>query len=323
MNISVIFTGGTIGSVQKDAWVGVDESTQYTLLQPFQTRYEEICFTTGAPYNILSENLSADQLNLLQKEVWRVLQEKPDGIIITHGTDTLQYAATAIEYAFGDAEIPIVFVSADYPLEDPKSNGYVNFEAAVEFILHSKQAGVYVSYKNEDKACVDFHVASRLLQHNEASANLYSLQNVICATYENELCVCNSIPASGQSIGVASYLCNPGILTVESVPGNHYRYDLEGVQAILLKPYHSATLNTDNEAFVTFCRQAQAKKIPIFISNVPKGEQYESSKSFAELGIRVAPYSTFVALYMKLWLGISLKVDLGAFVDQPICREIG
>ena len=323
MNISVIFTGGTIGSVQKEAWVGIDDATQYTLLQPFEKKYKDVCFKTGAPYSILSENLSASELNLLQEELDGVLKNKPDGIIITHGTDTIQYTAAAIEFAYGNVDIPVVFVSADYPLEDPASNGYINFEAAVEFIRKGTCKGIYVSYKNEDTSYVDIHVASRLLQHGERSANLYSLDNCVCAVYEQEVKVLScveSVPA--PSVAPVTYIQDAGILTVESRPGNYYGYALNGVRAILLKPYHSATLNTDSEAFVEFCKKAAALQIPIFIANVPKGEQYESSKYFDDLGICVAPYSTYVSLYMKLWRGISLGADLKESVMKPICHEI-
>ena len=311
MNITVVFTGGTIGSLQKQSWIGLDAAATYKLLQPFQERYPDICFTTKSPYNILSENLSGRELNLLQGVVAASLGEQPDGIIITHGTDTLQYTATAMEYAFADAAVPIVFVSAAYPLEYPETNGYLNFEAAVELIRTRCTGGVYVSYKNDDQAHVNLHYASRLLQHGEQSANLYSLNNEIYAIYDGKITVNKQLlPKSVSCGGIVEY-CDPaGILTVESVPGNGYDYALERVRAILLKPYHSATLNTESPFFVQFCRRARERNIPIVVIGAAAGIPYESTKFFGELGIHVVPFGTYASLYIYLWRGISLEVNL-------------
>ncbi len=314
-NITVIFTGGTIGSLQKQSWVGLDASAQYMLLNPFQERYRDVSFSVKTPYAILSEHLSGRELNLLQDAILETLREKPDGIIVTHGTDTLQYTATAMEYAFANAGVPIVFVSAAYPLEHPATNGYINFEAAVELIRGHDDGGVYVSYKNEDQSKVNIHIPSRLFQHGEQSANLYSLRNAVYATYDGAITRCGMLPASPSSdYGVVCYSETSSILTVESVPGSAYNYMLDSVGAILLKPYHSATLNTASDAFAGFCRRAQREEIPVFVAGVWEETQYESSKCFEELGIHVAPFGTYVSLYMKLWRGISLGKDLPEYV---------
>lgn len=314
MNITVIFTGGTIGSLEKQAWIGLDDCTQYKLLNPFQERYKDIAFSVKMPYAILSENLSGRELNCLQDVLAETIREKPDGIIVTHGTDTIQYTATAMEYAFADAGIPVVFVSAAYPLEHPATNGYINFEGAIEFIRHRSQGGVYVSYKNEHQSYTQIHIPSRLLQHGEQSADLYSLGNCVYATYNGEIFSRETVCPAHSDSGVVRYCDYPGILTVESVPGNAYLYSLESVCAIILKPYHSATLNTTNDAFVDFCRRANAKGIPIFLASIPGDVQYESSQMFIQLGIHIVPLPTFISLYVKIWRGISLDKNLTEYL---------
>ena len=91
MRIAVIFTGGTIGSCIKDDFIGIDNKMQYVLLKNHE-HDNEITFETYSPYSILSENLSANEINLLQEEISKRLSEGFDGIIVTHGTDTLQYS---------------------------------------------------------------------------------------------------------------------------------------------------------------------------------------------------------------------------------------
>lgn len=317
MKISIIFTGGTIGSRAKREWVGIDESTNYLLLERIDKTGVE--FKTVSPYSILSENLSAKELNLLQAAVREELEKQPDGIIVTHGTDTLQYSAAAIEYAFADTPVPIVFVSADYPLDNPETNGYANFEAAVRYIQAGGPKGVFVSYKNAgDRAKI--HLASRVLQHTEGVADVHSIGEVV-ATYGAALEAHSVAFAAPQPLGVVPYTEDAQILSVESAPGNAYRYALDGVKAIILKPYHSATLDTANKALKTFCRRADEAGIPVFVCGAREGSGYESAKLFSELNIRVAPYGTYVSLFMKLWAAISLEKEIVPFVETQIANE--
>ena len=323
MRISVIFTGGTIGSLTGSEWVGLNSKTNYMLLEKFAERYSGITFNTSEPYSILSENLTASQLNLLQSAVEKELSNKPDGIIITHGTDTLQYAGAAIEFAFGGAEIPIIFVSADYPLDNPKTNGFINFEAAVEMIKSGKEKGVFVSYKNESESLVKLHLASRIFAFNESCAEIGGI-NSVAAVYENgEISFKDAHRNENPNqTGVTEYSENSGLLLVECRPGDSFAYSLDGVRAVLLKPYHSGTLNTDSENLTAFCKRAEEKGIPVFVSGVKGGIGYESSKAFEDLGLIPAPYSTFISLYVKLWAAVSRGEALEEAANNAIANEI-
>lgn len=323
MRIAVIFTGGTIGCSTKGSWLSIDNSTQYLLLKKFEHYKSEITFEPYSPYNILSENLSATELNVLQNEISNKISENFDGIIIAHGTDSLQYTAAAIEYSFCDCNIPIVFVSAQYPLDNEKSNGYSNFEAAVEFIRNKIANGVFVAYKNDRETTTNIHIASRILQHIENDSDIYSIDGTTYAKYDGSFTT-NSITMSGttNAIGVVRYTSDSQILTVQSIPGSTYSYSLDNIKAILLQPYHSGTLNTANAEFVKFCNLAYKKQIPIFVSSVRPGISYESSELFEKLNIIPLPYSTYISAYMKLWAGISLDRNLIEFMNKPIGNEI-
>ena len=302
MNIAVIFTGGTIGSCIKDDFIGVDNKMQYVLLKNYEND-NEIVFDTSSPYSILSENLSAKELNLLQKEIAEKLSQDFDGIIVTHGSDTLQYSSTAIENAFGDCKIPVLFVSADYPLEDNRSNGFANFKCAVEFIRNKISNGVFVSYKNDDENITNIHIPSKLLGHNELNANVYSIDKSPFAQYDGNFTVNDVYSCKGN--GIVNYSEDSQILVVSSVPADNYSYSLENVEAILFKPYHSATLNTSNEKLVSFCKSATEKRIPMYVLGAKSETGYESTRIYKDLNINILPYGTFVSAYMKLWAELS------------------
>lgn len=323
MKILVIFTGGTIGSTVTGDWIVTDESTKYTLLEHFKIKDSETEFDVRTPYTLLSENLSAREINLLQEEIARGLEAGYDGIIVTHGTDTLQYTAAAVEYAFAGCKIPIVFVSSNYPLEDKRANGHDNFAAAVAFI-QKQLGGVFVAYRNSGEKVTDIHLASRILQYNECTSKLYSIDEMPYAVYDGKTFQFTAVTPCAQSrpLGMVSYTESSDILVIDSHPGDNFAYTLEGVKAVFIKPYHSATLNTGNVHLHDFCKQAAERNIPVFVANVQPGISYESTKHFNDLHIIPLPYSTWISAYMKIWAGLSLGENAAEFVFQPIANEI-
>jgi L-asparaginase len=324
MKILVVFTGGTIGSTLSDGWISPDQKTKYMLIDNYQrTHGDGVEFSYEEPYTILSENLSAEEINKLIECVGKSVHGDYDGIIVTHGTDTVQYSASALSYAFGDSPIPIVLVSSNYPLDDARSNGDRNFEAAVELIKSRSDGGVYVSYANDgDKVCI--HDGNMLLCHGETDDKLLSLRDNVYAYYCDGSVIINPNHVKGKgngTLGMYSLKPRPGVLVISSLPGDSFLYELNDCKAIILRPYHSATVNTVDEASRRFFADVRERKIPVFVVNGEDGHTYESVKEFDELGLIKLPLSTFVSAYVKAWIGVSRGEEIERFMLRPIAGE--
>ena len=112
MKIDVILTGGTIGSSYGEKFISPDCSAKYLLINNYKAKYgDDVEFSVKSPYTILSENLSGEYLNLLISVVKKSLDSDADGIIVAHGTDTLQYSACATAYCVGSNTKPVLFIS--------------------------------------------------------------------------------------------------------------------------------------------------------------------------------------------------------------------
>ncbi len=326
MKILVIMTGGTIGSVRTGDWIAPDETRSYVLIDRYLTKHPDtdIEFETVVPFITLSEQLSHEHLNKLIACVREHKDGGYGGIIITHGTDTLQYTAAALGFVFGAESLPIVLVSSNYPLDNRRANGHRNFSSAVAFIRSQSGKGTFVSYKNPD-GVTRLHRATRLLSHPEMSDEVLSLGRAPYAMCEDDVVIKNTAyrrGGIGKACEDATFCEDAGVLTILMRPGEVYAYDLERVKAVLIRPYHSGTLHTDSANFRAFCKRAAEKNIPLFVVDVAKGNGiYESSKSFAELGLTVLPLSAFVPMYMKLWLAVSLAEDVKAFALTPLAEE--
>ncbi len=296
MKILVIFTGGTIGSRKTDAAISPNRDTKYLLINDFEKKRGKVCdFVCREPYFALSENLDAATLNLLVSEVKKGSEEDFDGIIVTHGTDTLQFSAAAA--AFGvKTEIPVVFVSSNYPLSDARANGTDNFNAAVKFILEGGQKGVFISYKNPYER-VQLLPANKVYSFLEDDDRLYEAKREV-------LC-----PVSDFTLTDSS-----GILVIDPHPADGYYYDLDGVKAVIFRPYHSGTLATNDLRLGAFCEKAAMKNIPLFLCGGAEGVTYESASRYTELHVIPLPRAPFAATYMKLWIGISIGAELKEFM---------
>ncbi|MDE6111619.1 MAG: asparaginase domain-containing protein, partial [Eubacterium sp.] len=165
MKILIMFTGGTIGCSSSGGVISPNEENTKLLLELYKKEYsKDVDFEITEPYYALSENNTGKTLEHLISAVCDAVNMDYSGIIVTHGTDTLQYSAAALSYALGNKTIPVLLVSSNYVLTDKKANGLSNFAAAVDFIQNGYGKGVFVPYKNSDNK-VYVHRASRLLQH--------------------------------------------------------------------------------------------------------------------------------------------------------------
>ena len=303
LKIKVILTGGTIGSVYSDGYITPNLSNECILVNNYKNNHNSnIEFVVENPYTILSENLTGNVLNNLVSEIKKSLNEGYDGIIVAHGTDTLQYSAVAAHYCLGSDTIPIMFVSANYPLENTLSNGNINFEAAVEFISQKVSKGVFVSYSNDLKT-VQFHLPTRLLRHGEYDHKLFSL-NGEYANYESGKITVVSNRTMEETVFKSSktFSNTCEILNITASPFDEYNYSLDGIKTVVFTPYHSGTLNTESDKFKEFCQKASEKSAKMYVTGISKGGEYASMKAYSDLNIIPVFDIPSIPLLVKLWL---------------------
>ncbi len=324
MKIYVVFTGGTIGCSVSGGVISPADFSKSSLLQNYIALHgDDVSFETATPYFALSENLCAENLNLLVRCVRGIAEKGGKKIIVCHGTDTLQFSAAALSYALAGTKACAVFVSANYPLADLRSNGFANFEAAVDFLKSNNFCGVFAAYKNRCSKHVEILAAARLSAYPEGSdflaeqgffefaENVNQRKNSIEKECEN---VCT---LADFGINGAEFSHTSGVLVLQCVPGCDYNFNLSGKKAVIMCPYHSGTLNTENADFQKFCELCKAANVPVFAVSVPAGDIYESSCAFEKLGI--VPLSlTLAHAYIKAWLAPLKGGELARFMQANI-----
>lgn len=156
--ISILHTGGTISSFV-DTRGGV--SAQYSdkeILKLYPEIKSLAKIKSRLVANMLSENMNFSHYNLLAKEIKKEVNSKVDGIIITHGTDTLHYTSAALSFILESLPIPIILVGAQRSSDRGGSDASLNLVSAINFINKTDFAGVAICMHSsmEDTHCSIF-----------------------------------------------------------------------------------------------------------------------------------------------------------------------
>lgn len=350
MNITVIFTGGTIGSSVQQNFISTDSQMPYRLLAMYEAMQKKKGaaipnFRTEAPYTTLSEYMDGSHLNRLIACVQSLLTtDNPDidGIIITHGTDTLPYTAAALGMCFAYARIPIILVSSNYILDDPRANGLTNFTAAVAYIRNynlTKRKRM-TSDDIQGTSCQPvFDDIQETMHHTILNQNPDTMFPPLPTSVGIAYCNIGSTPKIYNALGIynhypfddslyerpydayaeaiapvlqeCSVTCHFDttcpVCFFQSMPGMQY-YLPDDTRAVLIHAYHSGTINTKNPSLFALTEQAAQKKIPVYLTGISAcSTDYDSKAAYASLEIIPLPeYSPLVA-YMYLWYKYSRR----------------
>jgi len=144
--IALLATGGTIASVQTPDGLtpGVSAGELLALMPQLEGTAQFVCRDV---FSLDSSNIQPEEWRELAQETFREL-ETADGVVITHGTDTMAYTAAALSFMLRNPRGPVVFTGSQLPMKHPFSDAPVNLNEAVE-VAKSAPPGVYVAFNHK------------------------------------------------------------------------------------------------------------------------------------------------------------------------------
>jgi glutamyl-tRNA(Gln) amidotransferase subunit D len=140
-NVSILSTGGTIAS-RVDYRTGA-VSSQFTaddILDAIPELTDIANFNGIVLSMIFSEDMDASAWQNLARAAYDEIKNGADGIIVTHGTDTMSYTAAALSFMIR-SPVPIVLVGAQRSSDRPSSDNAMNMLCAAT-VATSDIAGV-------------------------------------------------------------------------------------------------------------------------------------------------------------------------------------
>ena len=91
-----------------------------------------------------SSNIQPEEWQIIAREV-AASWEGYDGIVITHGTDTMGYTASALSYMLRNIPIPVVLTGSQLPFVHPLTDATDNIRCAVAMAM-SGRPGVFLAF---------------------------------------------------------------------------------------------------------------------------------------------------------------------------------
>ena len=302
MNILLFTTGGTIGSAFDGTAINVfpDGGCPFAAQYLSENAHARVQFDIRSPLNILSENVTADDLNTLAKVMFTADLSAYDGVILTIGSDNLAYLSAFVGLLFGGCGVPICLVASDKVPSDPEANGSVNFSCAVELIRQGR-SGVYVPYRNSGGVMV-VHSATDLRQADLSDdfVSFHGAHGVFDngVFYEKQPYLAQRIPPVFDRAYLPRVAGN--VLLLHPYPMQDYdRIDPRGVKAALHTLYHSATL--DGVRFIPW--MTAHRDFPVFLASFRSGRKlYQTAADTIEAGaiplFDISPECAYIKLLL-------------------------
>lgn len=173
--ILLLSTGGTIAS-KIDYRTGA--VTPALSAEDLSAAVPELAEIANIDANVLFSEYSEN----LEPEHWKQIAEKLDsyaksdykGIVVAHGTDTMQYSAAFLSFALAGYPVPIVLVGSQRSSDRPSSDAALNLISAVRFVVESNTQGVFVvMHHNESDDLAVAHLGTRVRKNHTSKRSAF------------------------------------------------------------------------------------------------------------------------------------------------------
>lgn len=146
-NVSILATGGTIASRVDYLTGGVHSAFSADEIISSIPEIEDIANINGRQiFNKFSENIQPEDWVRIAKETAKEIKKGVDGIVITHGTDTMHYTSAALAFML-KTPVPVVLTGAQRSSDRGSSDAAMN-------LIHSV---IVASRGNFSEVCVVMH----------------------------------------------------------------------------------------------------------------------------------------------------------------------
>ncbi len=332
--ILIVMTGGTIGSSNKNGIISVSESS-CTAIEMYNKKYgNDVCFRIHRVLNILSENLNKHYWEIIVNYILSENLSDYDGIIITHGSDTLSYSSAMLSMCLCSIQKPIIITAANLIPEHPESNAVENIRAAVLLIELFKKC-VLTVYRNPGDDYCSVFMPTRLHEADRFLDRFTSIDGKPFGIVKNDHFTClsdnpeqNSLISHTNKLSLKLPLkLEKDILMIRAYPS--LRYDLikldNNIGAVLHITYHSSTACSDNDnSVLTLISECERYGIKLYMCSFKSSGNpiYESTDTLIKAGAVPLPHMSDESAYSKLLLSCNLPESRHELINKNLYFEI-
>lgn len=311
--ILVVFTGGTFSmKIDKKTGGAIPSYSGSELLKkiPEAKKIADIDYFDFGKYP--GPHMTPELMMDLSKKIRELMKgEKYKGIIVTHGTDTLEETAYFLDLTI-KTEIPIVIIGSMKNSSEPDWDGPRNLMDAIRICLNEncKNIGVLVCLNGEINA------ASEVTKiYTKQIDSFTSLDFGALGFVQNGRVILNRLPRKLETLETDRFISNIDMLTVYAgMDDKFFKFSADsGTAGIVVE-----ALGVGNVPPAAFkgIEYAVKKGIPVvLVSRCPAGETLNiysypgAGKWLHKLGVIFAEYLNGQKARVKLMLALGITKD--------------
>lgn len=175
--IPILGCGGTIAS-RLDYRTGgtIPALTPDELFSSFPEIADLARIETQLLFDIFSENVNFTHYGTILTAIETTIKnKKPQGIVLTHGTDTMAFTAAALSFAITNSPIPIVMTGSQRSSDRPSSDAFLNLYNSVLYATspQAKKEVVVIMHEESSNASSAIHKGIRVRKMHSSRRNAF------------------------------------------------------------------------------------------------------------------------------------------------------
>jgi glutamyl-tRNA(Gln) amidotransferase subunit D len=171
--VSLISTGGTIAStVDYRTGAVTAQFDAEDVLRAVPDLAGRANYRGRVVANILSENMTPSVWQDLARAVAEEVEAGADGVVVMHGTDTMQYTAAALSFML-ETPVPVVVTGSQRSADRPSSDNVMNAVCAVEAATSDRAEVLVCMHESpSDDACA-LHRGTRVRKNHTSRRDAF------------------------------------------------------------------------------------------------------------------------------------------------------
>jgi len=141
-HILLLTTGGTIASLPGGE--GLEPQRSEVMERELNQLRSYYTITVKDVMCLDSSNIRPEEWQRIASHIF-ALRTGYDGIVVSHGTDTMAYTASAVTFMLPNIDLPVVFTGSQLPLADVLSDGPDNLRTAFAMAA-SGHPGIFLAF---------------------------------------------------------------------------------------------------------------------------------------------------------------------------------
>ncbi|MFC7234249.1 Glu-tRNA(Gln) amidotransferase subunit GatD [Halosegnis marinus] len=332
--VSLISTGGTIAStVDYRTGAVTAQFDAEDVLRAVPDLAGRANYRGRVVANILSENMDTGVWRDLAAAVREEIEAGADGVVVMHGTDTMQYTASALSFML-DTPVPVVFTGSQRSADRPSSDNVMNAVCAVEAATADAAEVMVCMHATESDDVCALHRGTRVRKNHTSRRNAFETVGGepmgtvdYAAASAGEECVTfagDYTPRGERDLAVAPDL-NESVQLLKFTPGmDPARLEaLSGLDGLVIEGTGLGHVHTD--LIPTLAEMVEDGTVVAMSSACIEGRVcdrvYDTGRDLLDAGVVEAEDTLPETAYVKLMWALANRDDPAAAMSEGLAGE--